>query len=181
MTLTIEYVRRLVDYNPETGEFRWRPREVRSHYDRIWNTQNAGNIAGCNAHHGYRAITLYGKRYYAHRLAYFYMTGEMPRNIDHKNLDTTDNRFANLRPATATQNHANKRKSPQNTSGVKGVSLHRATGKWQASLSVEKRRVWLGLHERLEDAVAAYNRGAVEHFGEYARLAEIPPEMRSSQ
>lgn len=178
MTLTVERIRTLIDYDPKTGEFTWRAREVKSKYDKIWNTQNAGKIAGSVVHHGYRTITIYGERFYEHRLAYFYMTGEMPANgIDHKDGDTTNNRFDNLRPATQAQNRANSRASGRSETGIKGVSLHRATGKWQASLSVEGRRVWLGLHECIADAVAAYNRGAIEHFGEFARLTSgpIPP------
>lgn len=170
LTLTVEHVRDLIDYNPLTGEFTWLTREVHSRYDRIWNTQNAGKIAGTPAHHGYRAILIYGNRFYAHRLAFFHVTGTMPpHGVDHKDGDTTNNKFDNLRPATQAQNRANT-KAKHGTSRYKGVSFHAATGKWQASLSVKHRRVWLGLHESEQDAAAAYNRGAVEHFGEFARI-----------
>lgn len=176
MTLTVEQVRQFIDYDPATGEFTWRVREVKSKFDKIWNTQNAGKIAGCDAHHGYRTITIYGTRYYAHRLAYFHVTGIMPpKGVDHKDGNTRNNRFDNLRPADQSQNRANTRASTRSTHGFKGVSIHRGTGKWQASLSVKGERVWLGLHDRLEDAVAAYNRGAAEHFGEFARLTIPPP------
>lgn len=77
-------------------------------------------------------------------------------------------------PATQAQNRANSRVSRSSANAYKGVSFHRAIGKWQVGLTNKGERVWLGLHERIEDAIAAYNRGAREHFGEFARLT-LPP------
>jgi hypothetical protein len=69
----------------------------------------------------YSALT--GVLYREHRLAWLYMTGEWPTHeIDHINGDRVDNRFCNLREATASENRWNSRKRVNNTSGYKGVS-----------------------------------------------------------
>ncbi len=111
--LTQERLLELIHYNPETGLF---SRLGGRRSDRV------GKVAGSPQGQGYLLIFVDGRRYRAHRLAWFYMTGEWPADgIDHVNNIKTDNRFANLRLATRAQNEMNKPPSRSNTSGVKGV------------------------------------------------------------
>jgi hypothetical protein len=90
---------------------------------------------------------------------------------DHKNLNTLDNRRANLRLATKDQNAANRRKPAHNTSGYKGVSWHKHRKKWQAYIGVRGGLKSLGYFDSAELAYAAYCAAAPDIHGEFARLA----------
>lgn len=90
-------------------------------------------------------------------------------HVDHRNGNGLDNRRENLRAATHSQNQANRMWSTRNTSGYKGVTLHRLTGKWQAAIKVNGRSFYLGLHETKEAAAAAYATAARQRFGEFAQ------------
>ena len=115
--LTVERLRQLLDYNPGTGAFIW----VCPTSHRVF----VGSLAGTPHNKGYRKICVDGVRYFAHRLAWLYMTGEMPKEqIDHINRDTTDDRFINLRQASSSQNQRNREKQANNTSGFKGGVIH---------------------------------------------------------
>lgn len=90
--------------------------------------------------------------------------------VDHRNGDGLDNRRANLRAATNAENMRNRRRYANNTSGFKGVSFHKATGKWRAQINLSDRRSHLGSHATAADAARAYDAAAREHFGEFAYL-----------
>ncbi len=164
MDLTQERLRELLHYNPLTGVFVWR--KLRGGPSKV------GNEAGCVMSNGYVRITVEGRSYAAHQLAWLYMTGEWAiGEIDHRNLRRADNSWGNLRPATTSQNRANTPKRRNNTSGFKGVTFHSGTGKWRAIIRKEGRRFSLGLFHSPEDAAAAYAHKATELFGDFARAA----------
>lgn len=102
------------------------------------------------------------------RLMHNFLTGWI--YVDHINGDGLDNRRANLRPATASQNGGNSRTPTNNTSGFKGVYLHRASGLWHACVKVNRRKVSAGYHHTPQAAARAYDAAALMHFGEFARL-----------
>jgi hypothetical protein len=165
--LTAEYVRSILDYDPETGEFRWKE-------DRK-GQKTRGMIAGATTKGGYRIISIWKVRYLAHRLAWLIVTGKWPAHqVDHMNHDQADNRWENLREATPTQNQQNRQtKKP----GVlfKGVHLdsrnpHRP---WFAYITVNGRRSILGYFATPEEAALAYNKAARHAFGEFAHLNTI--------
>lgn len=89
--------------------------------------------------------------------------------IDHVNGDAADNRIENLRAANRSQNNANSALRNRNASGFKGVSLHKKTGKWQASIKVDGKGRHLGLFSDPVKAHAAYCSAASEIFGSFAR------------
>ena len=98
--------------------------------------------------------------------------------VDHVNGDGLDNRRGNLRFATPQQNAANQRTMrSDNTSGFKGVTLHKQKGKWQAQLSVMGKNVFLGLFNDPRDAALAYNEAAKNAFGEFAAVNTMPGVM----
>lgn len=103
------------------------------------------------------------------------------KGIDHANGDGLDNRRSNLRPATQGQNTANARKRSHHgglptSSRFKGVSWHRPTQKWSASICRDGRSRHLGLYRTEVEAARAYNDAARELFGAFARLNEIEGE-----
>lgn len=164
MSLTAEELRRLLDYDAETGVFTWliSPR----------NSIPTGSKAGNHGANGYVRISVDGRLYLAHRLAWLHVHGEWPpHEIDHVNGDKSDNRIANLRRATRSQNCANKRSRRDNVSGVKGVQWFERNQKWGARICIDGQTQFLGLFDRLEDAAAAYKNAAHKYFGEFARTA----------
>ena len=161
---TQERVREALHYDPENGVLT----------NRAWRggTARAGSVAGTVARRrgtAYRRINLDGLFYYAHRLAWLYVHGEWPSEIDHINGDGLDNRLVNLRPVTSHQNHANRHKI-WGVSRYKGVN--RSASKrnpWRAEIQVKGRSIYLGVFPSQEAAARAYDAAAREHFGEFAR------------
>jgi hypothetical protein len=163
--LTAERLRELLDYDPLTGVFLWRVTRGRAVAGAV-----AGHMETGDRTRGYWVIMIDRKLYRAHRLAWFYVHGAWPQDeIDHRNLVRQDNRMANLRQATRSQNRANYRLRPQN-SGMKGITYRRKTGKWQAQIQVEGKKINIGSFLKPEEAHAAYRSAALHHFGEFARF-----------
>lgn len=88
--------------------------------------------------------------------------------IDHIYHDTLDNRRRNLRKATGTQNHANRKPKDGCTSKFKGVSWHKASGKWRVRVKINKQEIYLGLFTDETEAAKIYDKNAQKFFGEYA-------------
>jgi HNH endonuclease len=154
--LTRARLRELLHYDEDTGEFRW--------WMRVGDEVRLGEVAG------HVEIRVDERTYRAHQLAWFYTTGRWGRPmIDHRDGNSTNNRWTNLRRATASQNRANSRRSRHNTSGFKGVCLCRRSGRWHAYVYKNGRRIHLGMFARPEAAHAAYVAAARKLFGEFAR------------
>jgi hypothetical protein len=150
---TAVYIQERLDYDPETGVFLWR---YCDDMPRRWNTRYAGTVAGVDVGNGYRRIGIGGKMHGAHRLAWLIVTGEWPdAEIDHINGDRSDNRIANLREVSCTENGRNKAMPKNNTSGVIGVGWDSGAGKWRAAIGVAGRNIFLGLFTDIASAIAA--------------------------
>lgn len=147
--LTAERLREILHYDPETGVFVWlKPRRFKC---------LIGQAAGYKMPIGYASIMIDGKRLYAHRLAWLYMTGAWPEaQIDHRNGVRDDNRFANLRAATKAENMQNSRLRKDNQCGFQGVRWDEQRRKWQARIRYQHRKYDLGRFATPEDAHAAY-------------------------
>src|SRR5262245_37502188 len=151
----------LLWYDPETGEFHW--------HNRGLGRRKHGR-AGSHNRGAYWLLHLEGRRYMAHRVAWFYITGTWPdQDIDHANGNKSDNRFGNLRSATRTENSANSR-CRNSKSGIKGVHWNTSKRKWRAQIGYNGRSVWLGAFDDKEDARLAYNNAAKALFGPFARI-----------
>lgn len=169
-----ELLNKLLKYNPETGEFFWRQRDISffkegknsaSHACNAWNAKNANKPAfTADDSHGYRHGRIFGVAYQAHRVAWAVSRGEWPSKfIDHINGVKDDNRISNLRLASITDNNRNMRKSRRNKSGCVGVYLHKNTGKWAASIGCQGKAVHLGYFEKKQDAIATRKRAEIQY------------------
>lgn len=148
MELTQKELKRLLNYDPETGFFWWKVRPSNN----IYVGDRAGHVQETK---GYRNIHIKGKLYKAHRLAWLYCYGAFPEgNLDHINRDRDDNRISNLRVAPGSLNNYNSGISRNNTSGVKGVSYNKGAGKWEAGAG-SRPRIYLGIFSSKEDAIKA--------------------------
>lgn len=168
--ITAEHLRQRLHYDPDNGLFTWRERLLTHPKVSTWNTRFSGQPAGHPDHLGYIRITIDGKCYLAHRLAYLYVTGHWPNDfIDHKNQQPSDNRWCNLRPATPRENSRNHRMRPTNTSGYTGVRAPQDDcPKWEASIEVLGEYITLGYFDTGELASEAHRRAAEKYFGEFA-------------
>lgn len=87
--------------------------------------------------------------------------------VDHINGNKLDNRKCNLRLATNSQNHCNRGKQSNNTSGYKGVFWHKRTQKWVARIGLNRKGISLGLYADPKDASAAYLAASAKYHGEF--------------
>jgi HNH endonuclease/AP2 domain len=159
--LTRARVRELLHYDPKTGQFRWRERPGGRH------SPSAGHVS---RQQDGRYFKIDGSIYSEHKLAWFYMTGRWCKpTIDHRDGNITNNRWNNLRRATASQNNANRRRPRHNTSGYKGVYRSRRSGQWCAHIGRNGQTIHLGTFPTPQAAHAAYLAAARKLFGEFAR------------
>lgn len=155
-----DQLKSILYYHQDSGVFYWR---ISSNMRiKPWDT------AGKFDSDGYLQIRFAGKDYKAHRLAWLYVNGEFPNcQIDHINGIRKDNRICNLRTATIKQNAENRRISKKNTSGFRGVTLQKRTGKWQAQMTHNGKMLYLGLHSTPEEASAVVSAKRAELYTHY--------------
>lgn len=159
---TLEEIRSAFNYDPDTGIIT--NRISRPHAP-------AGKESGCLRPDGYRGICFNGRIYLGHRIAWLLTNGEWPQfDTDHVNGKKDDNRIANLRVATRTENTQNVGRSVRNTSGFKGVSWSCVKSKWHARISSNGKVVNLGYYDNPQDAGAAYRAAAPLIHGNFARV-----------
>lgn len=161
--LSAREARRLLDYDPLTGAMRWK----------IWprtGRPNGREIRATNAQ-GYRVVTVGGRQYRVHRVAWLVTYGVWPKELlDHVNGIRTDNRLINLREANRAENNRNRGMSRNNTTGFKGVIFCRDRNKWQAKIYRNNKAVHLGRFNSPQEAYAAYCKASREYHGEFRRL-----------
>lgn len=152
--LTADRLRERLSYDQDTGVFRWLHPVA---------GLPAGTIAGVKDRKGYIQITVDGRRYFAHRLAWLYVHGAWPTNqLDHRYGITDDNRIGELREATHAQNHQNEGMRKSNTSGHPGVCWDKRKRKWQVQIRVPGKNKFIGLFSDLGKAVEARAKAKAE-------------------
>lgn len=145
--LTAARARELFDLDESTGTLTWKygPRR--------------GKVSGSLNGNGYFNTYADGRRYKTHRVVWLISTGAWPVDqLDHINGVRTDNRPINLREATHATNQHNLTRASKSSSGVRGVSWHKKTAKWQAQITVDRRRIALGLFDTPQEAETAYGK-----------------------
>jgi len=160
MKLTHERIKKLLHYDPGSGVF---TRRVSSA-----GTLNAGtttgyvktNISGKR----YCLISINGKQYSSHRLAFLHMTGSFPKDqVDHIDGNGTNNAWINLRQVSHLENQKNKRLHANNKSGIAGVRQHEPSKKWHAYIMVEQKFIFLGSFEKKSNAAKARKLAEAEY------------------
>lgn len=163
MTLTVGRLSELYTYDQDEGIF-----------IRLISTNPRGPVGpvhGTKNSAGYPRIFIDGRSYLAHRLAWLFVHGEWPNGeIDHINGDPADYRLSNLREVSRSENMMNARRGRRNTSGVKGVSFNKASGKWVSYIQKDQAFQHLGSFVDQAEAVSARSRAASDLYGEFARL-----------
>ena len=127
-----------------------------------------GAVAGSVRSDGYGYVHLLGKRYGLHQVVFAMVHGYIPKEIDHADGNPSNNRPANLREATRSQNNCNRRMQSNNTSGFKGVYLNKRIGRWHARIKVDGRFVSLKYHKTPEAAGEAYLAAVKTYHGNFA-------------
>jgi hypothetical protein len=148
--LTQDYLREILHYDPATGLFTWL--KALSYRGKV------GSIAGCvNKRLNRRHIGIHGREYYAYRLAWFYVKGSWPaEDLDHKDGDSTNDRFDNLRPCNMSQNQQNLRRARTFRSGALLGAWPTPAGRWFSMITVKKRKIYLGNFATDVEAHTAY-------------------------
>lgn len=160
--VSIERLRKLLHYNRVTGIFTWR--ETR-------NKCQKGQRAGCSSR-AYRDISIDGKNYREHRLAWAIVHGQWPpMGIDHRNGDGSDNRLKNLRLATTSQNQRNKKVLKSSLTGVKGVHFRKERNVYIPRIFSNGKLRRLGYFKDIRDAEKEYIRVSKKLWGEYSFAA----------
>lgn len=166
--LTADYVREVIHYDPDTGNLIWKHRKDKAE---PWNARWSGKIAGCLRKDGYITIKLCDHAYRASRIAWLWMTGKSPaEQIDHVDMDRSNNKWTNLRQATRSENACNRKVQSNNKSGLKGAYWDKRSSQWKIDIRKGGER-FCGSFFTPEDAHVAYCDVARSLFGEFARTS----------
>lgn len=156
-------VKELLSYDSATGILAWKIRTPKS---------EIGDEAGGFTPDGYRYVGVDGKRYLAHRLAWFYVHGTWPSgHIDHINGGRSDNRIENLRDATVSQNaHNTKKLNWASTTGFIGVARKRS--KFMSRITVRNQIIHLGIFSTIAEARICRLLAEKKYLGEFCTYSD---------
>jgi hypothetical protein len=157
--LTLKSLKKHVKYDPVTG--------VLTRLIRTSNRVCVGDVVGTNHGNGYLRVNINGWQEYAHRVAWFYMTGKMPKHeIDHKNGIRSDNRWKNIREATRRTNMENQRGARADNKSTGLIGAYKCRGKFRASIQTRKKQIHIGVFDTAMEAHLAYlNKKRILHAG----------------
>jgi hypothetical protein len=155
-SLAIVILHKYLAYDPKTGVFTWKlGRGTRG---------KVGTRAGTLSKFGYRYITLFGERYTESHIAFFFMKGRWPEEVDHKNRISYDNKWRNLREATRFQNNLNRTsKRPKNPGLPRGVRFK--DNRYEASCTLRGKWHYLGRYDNSDEAHNVYCQFLAEKLG----------------
>ena len=166
---------RILRYDPDTGAF-YRLVPSRNGCYKPGSRGSCGSRADYRTKNNYGKypvhwVCIKGKPYQAHRLAWFYMTGEWPKYlIDHIDNEGSNNAWRNLREATRITNAHNAKRHKDNSTGYKGVCKI-TEHIFMAAIQVNGKRIHLGKYKSALEAHEVYCIAAKRYFGEFARYA----------
>jgi hypothetical protein len=178
-----EILRQLLSYDPETGSLTWLLRDEsffkKSSDAKRWNSRYAGTEAFTTVLKGYRKGSILGADCYAHRVCWALRNGNWPAGeIDHINGNRSDNRICNLRDVDSLENQKNLSLRRDNKANRIGVSWYSRGKKWTASITVNKKWIFLGRFSKICDAIQARQIAEIE-FGFHKNHGKIKKEIQS--
>lgn len=155
-------------YNPKTGKLYFKKRFFTnpSPRNKQWNTRFAGKEAGFLNTNGYFRVSMNGKFYYVHQIAFVIMKGYLPKEIDHRDKNKKNNKWKNLREANDSQNSSNVFKRIINKSGLKGVSWAKSNNCWRMDITYNKVRYY-SYHSSKKEAYKAYCKMSAKFHKEF--------------
>ncbi len=159
--LPLDEIRARWDYDPETGAFRWKISIPSKHIV-------PGTVSRALSGAGYVMLSVAGRTYRAHRVAWALVRGTEPFELDHINGDRKDNRITNLRPCNHSQNQSNIGKKTRKFDLPTGVHMN-GRG-YRAVIMVDYRYINIGTYVTPEAARKAYVAASRRYFGEFARV-----------
>lgn len=168
---TQSYLFECLDYNPSNGLLTWK-RRPREHFKTkrawsVWNARYSSKLAGSVTRFGYISVSL-GGHYQAHRLIWKMITGLDPQiDVDHVDLNKSNNRWVNLRAADDRQQVWNRNVRKDNYLGIKGVKRNHK--RYMARLVVDGNDKYLGTFDTPEEAASVREAAARELHGEFFR------------
>jgi hypothetical protein len=168
--ISYEELAEVLSYDSETGLFLWKKRHPETRFNKGFNKKFAGKEAGSTRRNGYKVIQYGGFEFSMGRLAWlFHHNAWSEKEIDHINLIKTDNRIANLRESSRSENASNRRKQSNNTSGFKGIWKRKNKESWMAGINVNGKRIRLGEFKTPELAHEAYLTASKKLHKEFSR------------
>lgn len=153
------------DYDQNTGLLSWKKKSSPK--------TAVGQVAGTIKTDGRIAVVFKGQLHYGHNLIWMWMTGRPPSClIDHIDLNASNNRWANLREATDSQNRANTR-GGYGFSGTKGVVKNNCKERpYRAQICRNRQTFSIGTYATIAEASEAYKVAARKMYGEFARSGD---------
>ena len=147
--LTQKELKKHVSYHPYTG---------------LLIRIKTGYIIGQNVKKtNYIRVKINDASYTAHRLAFLYMTGKIPKTIDHFDQNKHNNKWNNIFAATFQENSRNRAINKNSKSGITGVYWHKAAFKWRAEVMVNKKHIHLGYFINKQDAIEARHAANIKY------------------
>jgi hypothetical protein len=164
-----EYLRKLFDYDPESGVLAWKVRNS--------NRVHVGEVAGSTCDKGYVHVKVDGVTVKAHRIAWCIATGDWPSGqIDHIDQCRSSNVLSNLRDVSQSVNQRNAKKRANNTSGFTGVHWNKPSRKWLAQVKLGDKQLYLGLFTSYFDACVAARNARLELGFSERHAGQLPPK-----
>jgi hypothetical protein len=156
----LEIVESYLNYNSETGIGVWKRTSIKN------GKMEIGSTAGSIQHNGYIYISFFSKKYAAHRLFWllYYKQDPGSKFIDHIDRNRLNNKIANLRLVTASENALNATTRLNTHTGIIGVCYHIGKKKFSAQIKINYKQYHLGYFEKIEDAIAARRKAEIMYM-----------------
>ena len=169
--LSVEALRDIFVYHPDTGVVTWRFGIPSRKKSETWTPNTAGEKVHINRSGRYARIWFNKQGYYVHRIAFAYMVGHWPLMVDHVNQDKQDNRWSNLRECTTVENSHNRRSGKYGACGIRKCTKPNTKNPYRVCIVVNGNEINLGRFPTADLATAARRDAEKKYFGEFAPQA----------